>query len=877
MDKRIYGISIVIDSSYSCFNTFNFNHSFLTIRALLSSLLVHELPILDIIVSGEKEPYILDSNITTTRALGNKSTIFESLLSILQKPPFKSDLYSALRAAYDLKRLRQEDIPSYLFVLTDGLFQKTEINDIINIVNCCTQVSMNTFGIGLGIYPKLISNLFPQVIYCKPNDIIKGISSFLGDNISKINEEILPHEIDDYSFNELNSLEMDLKNNINSPVFEDLKEDLKKIPIGIDAMYFLYNPEQINTSNKKGYKNPIGKNTEMLRKGSLQGHKILIAMFWTSDMSSKENIRVDPMFLLEKPTKDEFCLKDAFDHYGLDVKIVLNYREAIEEITKVGKISKSENSSKYDLCCEYFAVMVICGPPYEVLPEEKEDPKLVGKFTDALIQFWKNQGSIVFLAEGTPLCFQVNTFLENCEFPTLGKVNFRIGGDFVGEKTIYGDESGNLVENGHFTRKLRFSVLTESDQTPIQRSSISHNLVEMYEGSTISYVTPKENFDYNNKNAIKIVNQDDIKPFQAFAKGSNGGFISLFYNDDYNKYGDIVIDTGFTKCFLNMKKENDSFRYFQNIIGWISRPEIHMALEKKSVKIWRPKPVKINVNVNSSYKFLPTPTKVLKEHIVEKMPTIIAMDCSGSIDEIANLYFKVINDLVEKYKNGPTLYYLWGSNFYKKTYEEIKEWINNKNCPDGTYSIFIANAAKNAGSDFWGHLIIVTDGCVDVDDITNCDNYLKENNIQFKYVSTYVIGSKGNLSVGAPFTRGCANQTINILTYGKPEVKFQLSEKALKTIEKINEIQNYEEFRELYGKLSNIIIAKMLGKNADEELKMQLNNLKDRIQTSPILQNNQTLKNKFESQWKRLYDMANGNIKNTFSFESISAFQADDE
>ena len=204
MDKRIYGITIVIDSSYSCFNTFNFNHSFLTIRALLSSLLVHELPILDIIVSGEKEPYILDSNITTTRALGNKSTIFESLLSILQKPPFKSDLYSALRAAYDLKRLRQEDIPSYLFVLTDGLFQKTEINDIINIVNCCTQVSMNTFGIGLGIYPKLISNLFPQVIYCKPNDIIKGISSFLGDNISKIKEEILPHEIDDYSFNELN-------------------------------------------------------------------------------------------------------------------------------------------------------------------------------------------------------------------------------------------------------------------------------------------------------------------------------------------------------------------------------------------------------------------------------------------------------------------------------------------------------------------------------------------------------------------------------------------------------------------------------------------------------------------------------------------------
>lgn len=61
---------------------------------------------------------------------------------------------------------------------------------------------------------------------------------------------------------------MDLKKNIDSPVFEDLKEELKKIPVGIDAMYFLYNPEQINTSNVKGYKNLIGKNTEMLKKRS---------------------------------------------------------------------------------------------------------------------------------------------------------------------------------------------------------------------------------------------------------------------------------------------------------------------------------------------------------------------------------------------------------------------------------------------------------------------------------------------------------------------------------------------------------------------------------------------------------------------------------
>jgi hypothetical protein len=277
MDKRRYGITIVIDSSYSCFNSLNFNHSILTIRALFSSLLVHELPTLDIIVAGANDPYILCSNITTTRALGNKSTLYESLFSILQRPPFKVDLSSALRAAYDLKRLRQEDFPSYLFVLTDGLFQKSEINKIINMVNCCTQVGMNTFGIGLGIYPKLIENLFPQIICCKPNDIIKGIASFLGDNISRVEDKIYPQEVNQYNSNEFNSIQNDLIKRIDSPIFEDLKNELENLPIGIDAMYFIYNQDQVGQVGK-GYKNPTGKNTEMLKSGTLAGHKILLVM-----------------------------------------------------------------------------------------------------------------------------------------------------------------------------------------------------------------------------------------------------------------------------------------------------------------------------------------------------------------------------------------------------------------------------------------------------------------------------------------------------------------------------------------------------------------------------------------------------------------------
>ena len=135
------------------------------------------------------------------------------------------------------------------------------------MVNCCTQVGMNTFGIGLGIYPKLIENLFPQIIYCKPNDIIKGIASFLGDNISKVEDKINPQYVDEYNASELNSIQNDLIKKIDSPIFEDLKEELSKLPIGIDAMYFIYNQDQAGQVGK-GYKNPTGKNTEMLKKGA---------------------------------------------------------------------------------------------------------------------------------------------------------------------------------------------------------------------------------------------------------------------------------------------------------------------------------------------------------------------------------------------------------------------------------------------------------------------------------------------------------------------------------------------------------------------------------------------------------------------------------
>ena len=44
---------------------------------------------------------------------------------------------------------------------------------------------------------------------------------------------------------------------------------------------------------------------------------------------------------------------------------------------------------------------------------------------------------------------------------------------------------------------------------------------------------------------------------------------------------------------------------------------------------------------------------------------------------------------------------------------------------------------------------------------------MNDNNIKFKFVSVYVIGTGGNLSVGAPFCRGCPNRTIHVINENK--------------------------------------------------------------------------------------------------------------
>ena len=82
------------------------------------------------------------------------------------------------------------------------------------------------------------------------------------------------------------------------------------------------------------------------------------------------------------------------------------------------------------------------------------------------------------------------------------------------------------------------------------------------------------------------------------------------------------------------------------------------------------------------------------------------------------------------------------------------------------------------------HLIIVTDGCVNINDIDECDRILSKENIKFKFVSVYMIGRLADESVGAPFCRNCPNKNILIIDQNNRRLVSSLS------IEDINKLNN---------------------------------------------------------------------------------------
>ena len=259
---------------------------------------------------------------------------------------------------------------------------------------------------------------------------------------------------------------------------------------------------------------------------------------------------------------------------------------------------------------------------------------------------------------------------------------------------------------------------------------------------------------------------------------------------------------------------------------------------------------------NWNYKMNIFKEKSVNLNLPENMKTLFAVDCSGSINGNI-IYFKKLNELKLKYYNSSRgdKFYAWGSNYYYKTESEMDSFIAEKRGYDGTQSFYIAEIGRKTKFENFEHLIIVTDGCVSIEDIDESDRKVKNYGLQYSFVSTYIIGSGGNESVSCPFCRNCPFTTYLVDYNGNETIRASLSKEDLYTLNKINTINNWNDFNSKYQSLFNAIRSKMLGKNEDSDLKNKLNSLKARITDAGSEQND------FVNKFNNLLYMANGNLR----------------
>ena len=99
-----YGLTIVIDTSYSCLGGISREHTINTIRYLLSSISYIDLPSFNLIISTENNPIVICSEKGTLDVLSNKSQIWTSLLYFLNEnfTHKNTNLASAIRAAFNI-------------------------------------------------------------------------------------------------------------------------------------------------------------------------------------------------------------------------------------------------------------------------------------------------------------------------------------------------------------------------------------------------------------------------------------------------------------------------------------------------------------------------------------------------------------------------------------------------------------------------------------------------------------------------------------------------------------------------------------------------------------------------------------------------------
>ena len=126
--KRDYRITVIVDSSRSCFNKDSFYFSFNILNSLLNIISSSMIPYFDLIIATNKNPVVLCSG-QDSNVLNNKTILWKILISFLygtKRKEYNDNCCNLLDAIYLTLQIRaQQNSKKFIcFILTDGILMK---------------------------------------------------------------------------------------------------------------------------------------------------------------------------------------------------------------------------------------------------------------------------------------------------------------------------------------------------------------------------------------------------------------------------------------------------------------------------------------------------------------------------------------------------------------------------------------------------------------------------------------------------------------------------------------------------------------------------------------------------------------------------------
>lgn len=200
------------------------------------------------------------------------------------------------------------------------------------------------------------------------------------------------------------------------------------------------------------------------------------------------------------------------------------------------------------------------------------------------------------------------------------------------------------------------------------------------------------------------------------------------------------------------------------------------------------------------------------------MTTIFFHDMSGStgdVYEYHELSLKIYNDYV---KNKEHIIVGWDDTFKVLSDTEYLNICNNRKGFGGTYTSAIGSYLSNLNSTIDLEIIILTDGQVDIGDISCCDNLVSKLKLNITSVKSYISAYNANLSVLTPFLRGSwSSEVFHDNQQGQLKCIYSLNQiERQKLMDIVKTATTEEEINNIFDKLFDMITSMTMGKTSGD-------------------------------------------------------------